>query len=67
MSRKTGELRGFRRASEQARRTGRGVATVVMFLMVPQVKIPKRLDVARAAEHWLTRLPTLVDQQIRAD
>ena len=40
---------------------------MVMFLLVPQVKIPKRLDVARAAEHWLTRLPALVDQQIRAD
>jgi hypothetical protein len=67
VSRKTGELRGFRRASERARRTGQGVATVVMFVLVPQVKIPKRLDVARAAEHWLARLPTLVDQQIRAD
>jgi len=35
VSRKTGELRGLRRASERAQRTGRGVATVVMFLMVP--------------------------------
>jgi hypothetical protein len=67
VSRKSGELRGFRRASDRARRTGQGVATVVMFLMVPQVKIPKRLDVARAAERWLARLPTLVDQQVRAD
>jgi hypothetical protein len=67
VSRKTGQLRGFRRASERARRTGQGVATVVMFLMVPQVKIPKRLDVTRAAEHWLARLPTLVDQQIRTE
>ncbi len=67
VSRKTGELRGFRRASERARRTGRGVATVVMFLMVPQVRLPKRLDVARAAERWLARLPGLVDQEIRAD
>jgi hypothetical protein len=67
ISRKTGELRGFRQASERARRIGQGVATVVMFVLVPQVKIPKRLDVGRAAEHWLARLPTLVDQQIRAD
>ena len=66
MSRQTGELRGFRRASERARRTGRGVATVVMFLLVPQAKIPKRLDVARAAERWLAKLPALVDRQIRA-
>jgi hypothetical protein len=67
VSRKTGELRGFRRASERARRTERGVATVVMFFMVPQVRLPKRLDVARVAERWLARLPRLVDQQIRAD
>ena len=67
VSRKTGGLRGFRRANERARRTGRGVATVVMFLMVPQVRLPKRLDVARAAERWLAKLPALVDQQIRAD
>ena len=67
VGRKTGELRGFRRASERARRTGQGTATVVMFIMVPQVKIPKRLDVARAAKRWLAKLPALVDRQIRAD
>jgi hypothetical protein len=67
VSRKTGELRGFRRASERARGSGQGVATVVMFLLVPQVKIPKRLDVARAAERWLARLPALVDRQIGAE
>jgi hypothetical protein len=51
-SRKTGELRGFRRATDRARQSGQGAATVVMFLLVPQVKLPKRLDVARAAERW---------------
>jgi hypothetical protein len=30
-------------------RTGRGLTTVVMFLLVPQVKLRKRLDVNRAA------------------
>jgi hypothetical protein len=49
-SRKTGELRDFRRASERARRNGQGLTTVVMFLLVPQVKLRKRLDVARAAD-----------------
>jgi hypothetical protein len=38
-SRKTGELRGFRRARDQARRSGQGLATVVMFLLMPQVKL----------------------------
>jgi hypothetical protein len=35
-SRQTGELRGFRRATDRARRSGHGLATVVMFLLVPQ-------------------------------
>ena len=34
-----------------------GLSTVVMFFLVPQVRIPKRLDVARAAERWSGRLP----------
>jgi hypothetical protein len=66
-SRKTGQLRGFRRASERARRSGQGLATVVMFLLVPQVKLPKRLDVARAAERWSARLPALIEHQLRSD
>ena len=39
------QLRGFRRATERARQSGQGLTTVVMFLLVPQVKLPKRLDV----------------------
>jgi Family of unknown function (DUF6441) len=60
-SRKTGQLRSFRRATDRARQSGQGVTTVVMFLLVPQVKLPKRLDVTRAAEHWAAQLPTLID------
>jgi Family of unknown function (DUF6441) len=66
-SRKSGELRGFRRATERARRSGQGLTTVVMFLLVPQVKLGKRLDVARAAEHWSAQLPVLIEQQLRAE
>jgi len=44
----TGELRGFRRATDRARRSGQGLTTVAMFLLVPQVKLRKRLDVAGA-------------------
>ncbi len=46
-SRQTGEVRGFRRATDRSRRSGQGLTTVVMFLLVPQVKLSKRLDVAR--------------------
>jgi hypothetical protein len=64
-SRKSGELRGFRRATDRARRNGQGLTTVVMFLLVPQVKLPKRLDVARAAERWSSQLPALIEQQLQ--
>jgi hypothetical protein len=66
-SRKMGKLRGFRRATDRARRSGQGLTTVVMFLLVLQVKLPKRLDVARAAERWSRQLPTLIDRQLRSE
>ena len=67
LSRKSGELRGFRRATDRARRSGQGLTTVVMFLLVPQVKLRKRLDVARAAERWSGQLPALIEQQLRSE
>jgi Family of unknown function (DUF6441) len=66
-SRKTGELRGFRRATDRARRSGEGLTTVVMFLLVPQVKLRKRLDVVRAAERWPAQLSALIEQQLRSE
>jgi hypothetical protein len=66
-SRKSGELRSFGRATDRARRSGQGLITVVMFLLVPQVKLTKRLDVARAAEHWSAQLPALIEQQLRSE
>jgi hypothetical protein len=66
-SRQTGELRGFRRATDRARRSGQGLTTVVMFLLVPQVQLRKRLDAPRAAEHWSAQLSTLIVQQMKED
>ena len=43
-----------------------GIATVAMFVLVPQVKLKKRLNVARAAESWTRRLPRLIGRQVRA-
>ena len=39
-----------------------GITTVAMFVMVPQVRMPKRLDVRRAAETWARRVPGLIDR-----
>jgi hypothetical protein len=66
-SRKTGNLRGFRKGSDRARRTGAGLTTVVMFVLVPQVKLEKRLDVKREAERWSGQLSALIDQRMRLD
>jgi hypothetical protein len=66
-SRQTGQLRGFRRATERAQRSGHGLTTVVMFLLVPQVKLRKRLDVAGAAERWSGQLPALIERQLRSE
>jgi Family of unknown function (DUF6441) len=38
-----------------------------MFLLMPQVKLPKRLDVARAAERWSAQLPALIEQHLQAE
>ncbi|MBT3399003.1 MAG: hypothetical protein HN904_09645 [Victivallales bacterium] len=51
-------------------KTGRmkqGIATVVMFIMVPQVRLKKRLDVKREAKCWEGRLPGLIDKHMRTD
>jgi hypothetical protein len=46
---------GVARASRS--KSGRGVATVPVFLLVPQVRLPKRLDLARDARAALDRIP----------
>ena len=43
-----------------------GIATVVMFVLVPRVKLRKRLNVARAAERWTRKLPVLMRRQVQA-
>ena len=40
--------------------TWRGLATVPMFILVPQVTVRKRLDVAAATDKWIAELPRLV-------
>ena len=43
-----------------------GIATVAMFVLVPRVKLKKRLNVAGAAGRWARRLPRLIRRQIRS-
>ncbi|MBY0429947.1 MAG: hypothetical protein K2Q10_02015, partial [Rhodospirillales bacterium] len=36
------------------------LSTVVMFVLVPQVNLKKRLDVDTAAERWAAALPGMI-------
>ena len=58
----TGKRGGYRKASESALKTGRGLATVVMFILLPQVMLKKRLDVDGAMQRWRDKLPQLILQ-----
>jgi hypothetical protein len=55
-----GRLNARGRAVRSRSKTGRGVATVPIFLLVPQVKLPKRLDLVRDAVRAHDALPGLV-------
>jgi hypothetical protein len=55
-----GKRGGFSRAGKRARATGHGLTTVVMFIMVPQVRLRKRLDFTGAGRRWQQRLPRLI-------
>ena len=60
MRARTGKRGGFAQGSASALRSGRGMTSVVMFILVPQVSLKKRLDVDAAAERWGSALPELI-------
>jgi hypothetical protein len=55
-----GRLNTKGRAVASRSRTGRGVVTAPIFLLVPQVKLPKRLNLARDAERAVDGVPGLI-------
>ena len=56
-----GRLNTKGRAVASRSKTGRVVVTAPIFLLVPQVKLPKRLDLARDAELAHDALPGLIE------
>lgn len=48
------------RAVASRSKTGRGLATVPIFILVPQVNLRKRLNLARDGEAWANRVPGLI-------
>ena len=59
---KTGKRGGFAAASASAQKSGRGLTTVPIFLLVPQAQLRKKFDIASAAQRWQDRLMVLVTQ-----
>ncbi len=55
-----GRLNTKGRAVASRSKTGRGVVTAPIFLLVPQVRLPKRLDLARDAERAHDTVPGLI-------
>ncbi len=58
--RKTG-FRGFKKASDRAIAKGNGVSSVIMFILVKQVTLKKRLDAEAAGARWADKLPGLIE------
>lgn len=67
MRARRGKRGGFANASATAMRTGRGLTTVTMFILVPQVTIRKRFDVDSVAQKWIAALPQLVARNWEKD
>ena len=55
-----GRLNTKGRAVASRSKSGRGVVTAPIFLLVPQVKLPKRLDLAQDAERAADGVPGLI-------
>ena len=55
-----GRLNTKGRAVASRSKTGRGAVTAPIFLLVPQVKLPKRLDLARDAARAVDGVPGLI-------
>ena len=49
--------------SKRALKTGYGLSTVIMFFLVPQVRLKKRLNVADIERRAAARVPALIDAE----
>lgn len=66
MRARSGKRGGFAMPSESARRTGRGLATVVIFVLIPQARLTKRLDFQAEVQRGRARLVQALSQLSQA-
>jgi len=60
MRARKGKRGGFTGASATAIRTGHGLTTVPIFVLIPQITIKRRFDMESVGKKWIARLPNLV-------
>jgi hypothetical protein len=56
----------FRKAGARQRASGRNIATVVYFVLVPRVRLPRRTNPVTAVRFWQGRIPALIDAAVAA-
>ncbi|WP_338661782.1 DUF6441 family protein [Pararoseomonas sp. SCSIO 73927] len=59
----TGRSGGVRRLSAGRVRQGRKAQALVMFVLVPKVKVPTRLHFEAIAKRWADTMPSILDRQ----
>jgi hypothetical protein len=64
---RTGRRGGFAEPSGRTRRTGTGLTTVVMFVLVSQVQLRKLLSPDRIVAQWTDRIPGLIERALPTD
>jgi len=57
---RAGKRGGFATPSARAGKTGRGLTTVPIFILLPQVTLAKRLNPKEVARRWSDRVPELI-------
>jgi hypothetical protein len=59
-----GKRGGFRKASDKALASGRNLASVPVFVLLPQVTLTKRLEPDRVAQRWADQAPALIERAL---
>lgn len=60
---KTGEFKGYGKATKKHVKGGGETEDIIMFILIQQRRIPKKLDVEREFKKWTARLPDIITKE----
>jgi hypothetical protein len=61
-SRKTGNFRGYKKSRAKSRKK---LVSVVMFILVERARIPKKLDTGTIIKKWTSKVPELIEKNVK--